>query len=79
MESNYDLVEKYIAYSHKEKAYIKYFRASYKGGCDFTNSIEKANDKYTALELKELLQENDVDYCEIIRIYVLENTNINEF
>ena len=73
MESNNNLLERYVVYSHKEKAYISYFRTYYKGGCDFTNNIEKATQKYTALELKELILDCEVEYCEIIKVYVLSD------
>lgn len=65
------LLERYVVYSHKEKSYITYFGSPYRGGCDYTNNIYKAELFENYDSALGSISYSEEDFCEIIKLYKL--------
>lgn len=65
------IVQKYVAYSLIEEAYIEYYRFEYRGGCDFTRYVEKADMQDTEEQVLKDLENYEVNMCQVLKINVI--------
>ena len=61
--------EKYIVYSHKERSYIQSFDTHYRGGCEYTNNIYRAEQFENFDSAMNSIIYAEEDFCQIILFY----------